>query len=100
MFSSDDIRARTVIDSAGLAIGEVEDILMDGTSWHVDALRVRLRREMTDQVGATRSFFRKASIDIPTSAIQSVGDAVLLLLKAEDLRPPSPPDAPAAEAPR
>ena len=41
---------------------------------------------MTEQVGATKRFFRKTSIDVPTTAVQSVGDAVLLDVKAEELR--------------
>ena len=98
MVSSDEIRDRTVIDAAGLAIGEVEAVLMDPVSWHVDALRVRLRREVTEQVGATKSFFRKATIDVPTTAVQSVGDAILLRVKGEELREASAPDEAGTEA--
>ena len=86
MISCDDIRERAVIDAAGLAIGEVDSLLIDPASWHVDAIHVRLRREMTEQVGAARSFFRKSTIDISTTLVQSVGDAVLLHVKADELR--------------
>jgi len=92
MISCDDIRPRTVIDAAGLAIGEVDCVLLDPSSWHVDAIRVRLKREMTEQVGATKSLFRKATVDIPTAAIQSIGDAVLLRVKAEKLREAAHPE--------
>jgi sporulation protein YlmC with PRC-barrel domain len=75
-----------VIDAGGLAIGRVDSLWLDPVSWQVKALRVALRREMTEEVGATRGFFRKATIDVPTDSVQSVGDAVLLRVKAHDLR--------------
>lgn len=98
MISANEIRQRTVIDAAGVAIGDVETVVMDPVSWHVDALRVRLRREMTEQVGATKSLFRKVTIDVPTTAVQSVGDAVLLHVTAAELREASPPEETGAPA--
>jgi hypothetical protein len=41
---------------------------------------------MTEQVGAAKSFLRKAMLDLPTTAVQSIGDAVLLRVRAEELR--------------
>jgi sporulation protein YlmC with PRC-barrel domain len=92
MIPCNEIRQRTVIDAAGLAIGEVEEVLVDASSWRVEALRVRLRREVTDQVGATKGFFRRATIDVSTTAIQSIGDAVLLSVGAEHLRDDPQPE--------
>jgi len=86
ILSCDALRERTVIDAAGVAIGQVDSLLLDPTSWQVQAIRVSLRREMTEEVGAARSLFRKSTIDVPTAAVQSVGDAILLRLKAHDLR--------------
>ena len=75
-----------MIDAAGVTIGYVDCLLLDPTSWQVKAIRVTLRREVTEEVGAARSLFRRASLEIPTTAVQSVGDAVLLRLTAHDLR--------------
>lgn len=86
MISCDEVRQRTVIDAAGLAIGSVESILIDLASWQVGGLRVQLRREAIEQVGVARSFFRRTTIDVPRTAIQSVGDAILLNVRAEELR--------------
>ena len=86
MLSCDEVRQRTVIDAAGLAIGVVEAVLIDLASWQVGGLRVRLRREMTEQLGVAWSFFRKTTIDVPRTAIQSVGDAIILKIRAEELR--------------
>jgi sporulation protein YlmC with PRC-barrel domain len=98
MISCEDILQRTVIDAAGLAIGEVDSILLDPSSWLVKAIRIRLRREMTEQVGVKKSLFRKASVDIPTTAVQSIGDAVLLHVQAEELRETSPSEEQEARA--
>jgi sporulation protein YlmC with PRC-barrel domain len=86
MISCDDICQRTVIDAAGSALGEVEAVMLDPALWRIEALRVRLRREMAEQVGTKAHLFGKTTILVPTAAIQSVGDAVLLHVRAEQLR--------------
>ncbi|MBZ0230927.1 MAG: PRC-barrel domain-containing protein [Deltaproteobacteria bacterium] len=83
--SLDELRNRTVIDAAGLAIGHVEAVFFDSRSWQVDAIRVSVRREMTEQIGAEKSIWRRATIDVPTEVIQSIGDAVLLHVRADEL---------------
>ncbi|NUO49872.1 MAG: hypothetical protein HOV80_13540 [Polyangiaceae bacterium] len=87
MLSCHEIHQRPVIDAAGATIGEVEALLVNPTGWHVEALRVRLSREATHQVGASRGLFRGAVIDVSMAAVQSIGDTVLLRMRAEDLRP-------------
>jgi sporulation protein YlmC with PRC-barrel domain len=86
VLSCEGLQERTVIDAAGLAIGHVDSMWLDPVSWRVKALRVTLRREMTEEVGATRGFFRKATVDVPTDSVQSVGDAVILRVRAHELR--------------
>lgn len=86
ILSCDSLRDRAVIDAAGVTIGHVDCVLLDPSSWQVRAVRVTLRREVTEEMGAVRSLFRRTTADIPTSAVQSVGDAVLLRLAAHDLR--------------
>jgi len=93
ILSCDSLRERAVIDAAGVTIGHVDCVLLDPTSWQVKAVRVTLRREVTEEVGAVRSLFRKATIDVPTIAVQSVGDSVLLRLPAHDLRNDHPDGA-------
>jgi hypothetical protein len=52
------------------------------------------------QIGATKKLFRKAFLDISPAAVQSVGDAVLLSVRAEELREASPGEEPLAHPPR
>ena len=95
--SLDSLMQRKVLDAAGHAIGEVEALLFDSTSWHVAIIRVLLRRDVAEQAGVHASVFKKAHIDIPTTMVQSVGDVVLLSVNVESLQGLSHPqhDAPA-----
>lgn len=81
-----DIRGRTVIDGAGRALGAVEDVLVDGRSWRVEGIRVKLRREAADDLGVGRSAFRSAVIDIPIEMVRAAGDAVILDVPTSALR--------------
>jgi sporulation protein YlmC with PRC-barrel domain len=85
--SDDELRGRTVIAADGNALGEVTGLVLDSKAWTVEALRVRLRSHVADQVGAARGLFHAGSVDIPVRLVQSTGDAVVLNARAEELRP-------------
>ena len=84
--SDDDIRGRTVISADGLAVGEIAAVFIDSDAWRVEALQVKLRKEMADQLGAERSMFQPGTIEVPVQMVQSVGDAVILGVAADALR--------------
>jgi sporulation protein YlmC with PRC-barrel domain len=84
--SDGDLRARTVIGADGNAIGEVAGFLLDGETWSVHALRVRLKPSVAEQIGAPHSLFRASAVDVPVRLIQSVGDAVVLAIPSAELR--------------
>ncbi|MBI4508383.1 MAG: PRC-barrel domain-containing protein [Deltaproteobacteria bacterium] len=94
------LRRRAVIDSAGRLIGEVDGIFMDPEAWKIAALRIKLRREVADELGASRRTFRPATVAVPTEMVQGLGDAVVLRVPASSLlrhaeeraQPPSGPD--------
>jgi sporulation protein YlmC with PRC-barrel domain len=73
-----DLRGRTVIDGEGRAVGAVDDVMVDGRSWRIEAFRVKLRRELAAQIGVERSAFRPAFLDIPVEMVHAAGDAVIL----------------------
>lgn len=96
--SDDNLRGRTVISSDGLAIGEIAVLFLDSDAWRVESLQVKLRRDVADRLGADRSMFHAGVLEIPTRMVQSVGDAVVLLVEIDELREaipapsePSPP---------
>jgi sporulation protein YlmC with PRC-barrel domain len=67
-----------VIAADGQAIGEVAAIFLDSNLWKVESLQVKLRREVADQLGASRGMFHAGTLELPVSMVQSVGDAVIL----------------------
>ncbi len=81
-----ELRDRTVIAADGNAIGQVAAIVVDPDSWSVKAVRIRLRREVAEQLGIGHSLFRASTIDVGVDHVQSVGDALVLTVSAGGLR--------------
>jgi sporulation protein YlmC with PRC-barrel domain len=94
--TDENLRGRTVIGSDGLAVGEIAALILDST-WRVTSLQVKLRKEVAERIGAERSMFHRGAMEIPTSMVQSVGDAVVLSMPVDGLRQMLPD---AAAAPR
>jgi sporulation protein YlmC with PRC-barrel domain len=84
--SDDNLRGRAVIASDGLAIGEITALFVDGEAWRVESLAVRLRKSVADRIGADRTMFHPGILEIPTTMVQSVGDAVVLSVAIDELR--------------
>ncbi|KAB2902316.1 MAG: PRC-barrel domain containing protein [Kofleriaceae bacterium] len=84
--SDETLRGRTVIASDGIAIGEVSVLFVDSDGWQVESIQIRLRKEVADRLGADRGMFHAGALEVPTSMIQSVGDAVVLSVAIDDLR--------------
>jgi sporulation protein YlmC with PRC-barrel domain len=72
------LSGRSVIDSSGRSVGEVVGLLIDSETWRIEALRVKLHKDVTDEIGASHGTFRAARLDVPTSFIHNVSDAVVL----------------------
>ena len=84
--SDGDLRGRTVIGADGLAIGELSALFLDSDAWRVEAIQVKLRKEIADRLGADRGMFHPGALTIPVEMVQSVGDAVVLAVPVEQLR--------------
>jgi len=96
--SDENLKGRTVIGADGRAVGEVGTLFVDSDSWHVESFRVSLRKDVADELGASRTMFHGGSMEIPTRLVQSVSDAVVLAVPVEGLREvlPGEQEAPAA----
>ena len=79
-------QGRTVVTSGGQELGTVEALFIDGESWQVEALQVKLRSEAADQLGTFWNFFHAGRIELPTRVIQSVSDTVVLSVSVEELQ--------------
>ncbi|MEJ7730694.1 MAG: PRC-barrel domain-containing protein [Polyangiaceae bacterium] len=84
--SDDNLRGRTVISSDGLAVGEISALFLDAEAWRVESLQVKLRGDIADRLGVDRSMFHAGAVEIPVGMVQSVGDAVVLSVRVDDLR--------------
>lgn len=76
--SAGQLKGRTVIDSRGTAIGEVEDVAIDPSGWRVSGIMVNVRKEVADSLRLDRRMFGGTHLQVATERIESVGDAVLL----------------------
>jgi sporulation protein YlmC with PRC-barrel domain len=84
--SDENLRGRTVIAADGQAIGEIAALFLDSEAWRVQSLNIKLRKEVADQLGATRGMFHAATLELPVGMVQSVGDAVVLSVATDELR--------------
>jgi sporulation protein YlmC with PRC-barrel domain len=84
--SDEDLRGRTVIAADGQAIGEIASVFLDSDTWRVESLQVKLRKDVADQLGATRGLFHAGTLELPIRMVQSVGDAIVLSVAAPELR--------------
>jgi sporulation protein YlmC with PRC-barrel domain len=84
--SDENLRGLTVISADGTAIGSVAGLFVSSSDWRVDAIRVELRKDVADRIGADRTIFHRGSIELPVTFIQSVSDAVVLSIDVEKLR--------------
>jgi sporulation protein YlmC with PRC-barrel domain len=94
--SDENLRGRTVIGADGQAVGEVAALFLDSDAWGIQSLQVKLRKEIADRLGASRTVFHAGTVEIPIRLIQSVGDAVVLSIPVDGLRQVLPEVAEAA----
>ena len=81
----DELPGRAVLDSTGRVIGRVSQAVVDLESWAVDSLRVRLERSAANELGMPASFFRPATLDVPTGLVFAASDAVILRATLDEL---------------
>lgn len=84
--SDQSIRGRTVVAADGQMIGEIEALFLDSDVWRVESIQVKLRKDIADRLGATRSMFHAGAVEIPVNMVQSVGDTIVLAVPVDGLR--------------
>ncbi len=99
MLTDDSVHGRVVLTSDGLRIGHVNALLVDETDLRIGALQIKLDKSAAERIGVEHSVLRGAMIEIPIENVQSIGDAVLLAVPLEGLRPTVPAEAAPAPAP-
>ncbi len=84
---------RTVISADGKAIGSITEIYIDTSDWRVESIRIELRKDIADRIGASRTIFHRGTLELPATFIQSVSDAIVLSLGVDQLREAHRPPA-------
>lgn len=91
-------QGRTVVAAGGQELGTVEALFIEGETWKVEALQVKLHSEAADQIGAFWNFFHAGRIELPTRIVQSVSDTVVLSVSIDELRQVLPSKSASAPA--
>ena len=95
--SDESLRGQTVISADGNAIGSLVGLFISA-DWRVESIRIELKKDIADRIGASRTLLHRGAIELPVSFIQSVGDAVVLSIAVDQLRevhrPPERDEAP------
>lgn len=96
--SDETLRGLTVISADGTAVGTVAELFVSSAEWRVESIRIELRKDIADRIGADRTMFHRGSIELPVAFVQSVSDAVVLSIDVEKLREVHRPPPAEAEA--
>lgn len=84
--SDENLRGLTVVAADGHAIGEVSAVFIETSTWTIASIKIKLSKTAAEQLGASQSLLRAATIELPIRMIQSVGDTVLLSAPTSGLR--------------
>ena len=58
----------------------------ESEGWRVEALNIKLVKDIADKIGAPRSVLHAGALEIPIRIVQSVGDSIVLSVPVGDLR--------------
>ena len=75
-----------MISADGTAIGAIAELFISKSDWRVESIRIELRKDVADRIGASRTIFHRGTVELPVSFIQSVSDAVVLSVDVATLR--------------
>ena len=84
--TDDKLHGRVVLSADGIAIGEINRLILQGAAFAIEAVEIKLRKEIAERFGMKRGMFSSPTIEVPAQLVQSVGDAVLLSATVDDLR--------------
>lgn len=91
--SDESLHHLTVISADGKAIGSITKLFINANDWRVESIRIELRKDIADRIGANRTVFRRGMLELPVTFIQSVSDTVVLSVSVDQLREAHRPPA-------
>ena len=84
--TDENLHGRVVLSADGIAIGEINKLILQGSQFAIEAVEIKLRKEIAERFGMKRGMFSSATLEVPAPLVQSVGDAVILSATVDDLR--------------
>lgn len=84
-FSSTKLKGKKVFGAKGYAIGEVEGLDLDFSSWQVKGLQVSLTDNAATELGFKRPLLSRVVIIIPSEIVSMVGNFITLDEEIENL---------------
>lgn len=82
---ADDLRGKQVVTQDGRQLGDIRSLLIGTPQWRVTALKVRLRRDLLEELELHRPLLGTQTVDIPTEQISGISDQVILLTRLDEL---------------
>ena len=79
---SQDILGKVVVNESGVVIGEVNDYVINTTTWQVTDLQVKIEKKKAKELGLKTPFFGSLLVLIEVHVISSLTDQVILSLDA------------------
>lgn len=85
---SQEIIGKTVVNTSGFVIGEVNDYVVDLETWQVSDLQLKIERKKAKELNLKVSFFKLGSllVLVDVNQVDSINDQVILSLSKEDFK--------------
>jgi len=85
---SQEIIGKTVVNTSGFVIGEVNDYVVDLETWQVSDLQLKIERKKAKELNLKVSFFKLGSllVLVDVHQVDSINDQVILSLSKEDFK--------------
>ena len=62
--SDSTLHGQAVISADGKMIGTLTELFISTSDWRVESIRIELRKDIADQIGANRTIFHRGTIDV------------------------------------
>lgn len=82
----EELAGKPMIDITGRALGTLERAMVDGDSWAIEFIRIKLRGSVARELGLAPKWYRAARLDVPTGLILGVRDAIVVRAAMDELQ--------------
>jgi sporulation protein YlmC with PRC-barrel domain len=83
---TEQLKGKTVLEAGGQVVGTLDEIVIDTDALALWGIRLRLKREIAKEIGASGGILHGAVLDLPIEMVSAAGDAVILSVPLARLR--------------